>query len=142
MHINERTRVFVAELSRYSGGALVRGEDLALLIELAQAHSKVKNFERLAFLAKFAAKSRKIMERIGTSGEGYDKLAAELTVSVGEICRLLAHLTDFGTEVERSHFAQTYLAKTPNALENLFSLLSDLGWYKNWTIDHRDWKLS
>ena len=40
-----------------------------------------------------------------------------------------------GTEAERSLFDETYFRLTPDALQNLLALCSDLGWYKNWLLD-------
>ncbi len=139
--IHERIEGFLADLQEYSGGVLSRSEDLATLLELAHCHSQQNNLERMAFLAKFSAKSRKIMERIGRNGEGYDRIAKELTASIDEISSLIALLGNLAPEAERLRISQTYLAKTQEGVTNLFSLIDDLGWYKNWTIDHRDWKL-
>jgi hypothetical protein len=142
MQISELTTNFVADLGRYSGNRLKRPDDLAVLLEIARRRSDQDVFDRLVFLAKFAVKSRKIMERIGVGAEGYDKLSAELAPSLAEICSLLAVLVDSQPGSGGSQFKQNYLANTPDAVGNLFDLLSDLTWYKNWTIDHRDWKLT
>ena len=116
-------------------------DDLALLLEITRRKADQDIFDRLVFLAKFAVKSRKIMERIGAGAEGYDKLSGELAPSLAEICSLLAILVDSQPEPPGFQFKQNYLANTAGSLSNLFDLLSDLTWYKNWTIDHRDWKL-
>jgi hypothetical protein len=142
MENRERISEFVEELDRYSGGILSEKDGLRFLLEIALEKREEPGFERLAFLSKFAAKSRKIMERIGVDGEGYEKLSAELSASLREIVDLLTRFTTFAPDTERSRFSQTYLSMTPDSLQRLFSLLSDLGWYKNWRIDHRDWKLS
>ncbi len=141
MNIPERAREFVGELDQYSGSTLSNHKDLALLLGLAHSGPGTENLDRLAFLAKFAAKSRKIMERIGRNDQGYDKIATELTNALDEIQNLLGTLTAGATDEERLRFSQTYLAKTREGLASLFSLIADLAWYKNWTIDHRDWKL-
>jgi hypothetical protein len=141
MNIPERAREFVGELDQYSGSSLSNHKDLALLLGLAHSGPPMENLDRLAFLAKFAAKSRKIMERIGRNDQGYDKIATELANALDEIQNLLGTLTGGATDEERSRFSQTYLAKSRDGLANLFSLIADLAWYKNWTIDHRDWKL-
>jgi len=141
MQNRQRIEDFVEELDQFSGGVLTRKTDLGFLLELAIGNNEQEKFERLAFLAKFAAKSRKIMERIGRNGEGYDKIASELSAALEEVSTLLAHLTAFAPDANRSRFSQTYLSNTPGALQQLFLLLSDISWYKNWTIDNRDWTL-
>jgi len=141
MQNHQRIEDFVEELDEFSGGVLTRKTDLGFLLELASSNNEKDKFERLAFLAKFAGKSRKIMERIGRNGEGYDKIASELSAALEEVVTLLAHLTSFAPDAKSSRFSQTYLSHTPEALQQLFSLLTDISWYKNWTIDNRDWTL-
>ena len=141
MRNEQRITDFVDELDRYSGGILSRKDDLRFLLELAIVNHEEEGFDRLAFLSKFVAKSRKIMERIGPNGEGYDRISGELSAALGEMEILLKQLTAFADTPERLRFSQTYLAQTPDSLRDLFSLIDDLCWYKNWKIDNRNWTL-
>ena len=126
MQISELTTTFVEELGRYSGNRLKRPAELAMLLEITRSRDVQSVFDRLVFLAKFTVKSRKIMERIGPGAEGYDKLSAELSPSLAEICSLLAVLLDSEPDKNGIQFKQNYLSNTPVALGNLFDLLSDL----------------
>jgi len=80
------------------------------------------------------------MQRIGHSGEGYDKLAREFGSAIAEITALVQRLTDHAPEEDKRRFASSYLQLSVHALDELLSLLSDLSWYKNWKIDHPDQK--
>jgi hypothetical protein len=42
-----------------------------------------------------------------------------------------------GSAADRQQFDGTYFQLTPDALQNLLALCSDLGWYKNWLLDTR-----
>lgn len=131
------TRQFIAELDRFSGGRLRNRDDLAVLLSLSADPDLAPSFDRAAFLAKFSVKSRKIMNRIGKEGEGYDALAAELNKSLAEIADLLRKISLKAGPETRMRIEDRYLALTGSGMQNLFSLLEDLMWYKNWSIDHR-----
>jgi hypothetical protein len=128
----------VERLNDFSGGALTHPGDVALLLDLARTQGKKATFERLAFLSKFASRARGIMQRIGRDGEGYDALARELSTSLTEITGLVRELLKGATDEERERFVAEYLPMTPGGVANIFVLLADLSWYKNWKIDHPD----
>jgi len=142
MQLSSNVIQILAKLEEFSGRKLKRSEDLGALLELAHSHALLAVFDRLAFLSKFAAKAFGIMERIGRSGQGYEQLLREFTGTVEEARRLLAQLTEAAPPEFRIRFTKMYLDITPAALEELRALFSDLSWYKNWRIDHRNHDLS
>jgi hypothetical protein len=135
MQLSEPTVKFLSTLRALSGGRLSRGNDLGLLIELANRHSRKVVLDELSFLAKFASKTYGIMQRSGTHGEGYDNLSREFTDAIEKSISLIdTLLVDSPTE-DRQHFTSTYLTMTPESLQRLLALCYDLSWYKNWTMD-------
>jgi len=136
MQADDETRQFVSELDRFSGGRLTNKDDLALLLSLSADSDLRTSFDRAAFLAKFSVKSRKIMTRIGKDGEGYDALAAELNKSLLEAADLIRNIASKAPPDARKRIEGRYLVMTGHGIQNLFSLLEDLMWYKNWSIDH------
>ncbi len=125
----------VAELDRSSGGRLCRREDLTALLELGLPVAHRGTLDELAFSAKFLARARDMMARIGPGGQGYDRLAAEFVQHLERVTALLRTLLAGAPEGVRTRFASAYFATTPEALENLLELCHDLGWYKNRLID-------
>jgi hypothetical protein len=135
MPLSDPTLSLLQEIDVLSGRKLLRRDDLGMLIDCAQGSGRKELLEDLAFQAKFAWKSRIVMQRIGGGAEGYDRLAAEFTSAVEEVRRLLGVLLEGcpGTEGVRKRT----LSVTPQALEELLALMNDLTWYKNWLLDRR-----
>jgi hypothetical protein len=136
MQVSSTTSSLLRALESFSGQKLTRAQDLGILIELAALHSREDALRALSFQAKFASRAHRIMERIGSRGEGYDTLAQEFALSLetatSEIRILLA---DAPGDV-RTAFEAEYLSMNSGSMEHLLSLLYDLSWYKNWLIDH------
>jgi tRNA-dihydrouridine synthase len=135
MPLSDPTLSILQEIDVLSGRKLLRRDDLGVLIDCAQRGNRKELLADLAFQAKFAWKSRVVMQRIGQGAEGYDRLATEFTSAVEEVRRHLGALLEGcpGAEALR----QRTMAMTPQALEELLSLMNDLTWYKNWLIDRR-----
>jgi hypothetical protein len=76
-----------------------------------------------------------MMERVGPGAEGYDRLAGEFSLHMKKAAALLGTLIEAAPAEAAEVFRSRYAALTPEGLENLLALSSDLGWYKNWLID-------
>jgi hypothetical protein len=135
MPLSDPTLSLLQEIDVLSGRKLLRRDDLGILIDCAQGSERKELLADLAFQAKFAWKSRNVMQRIGRGAEGYDRLAAEFSSAVEEVRRLLGVLLEGcpGTEAVRKRT----LSVTPQALDELLALMNDLTWYKNWLLDRR-----
>ena len=142
MQLSPNVTRILARLEKFSGRKLNCSEDMGALLELARSHDLLAVFDRLAFLSKFARKTFEIMERIGRNGQGYEQLFREFTGAVEEARRLVVQLTEPAPPGLRTRFAEMYLDIKPAALQHLLGLFSDLSWYKNWRIDHRNGDLS
>jgi hypothetical protein len=138
MEVSQKTEKFLSALREYSAGALSQEKEIGLLLELAERFGHMEQFEKLAFLAKFVTGARKIMDRIGPKGEGYDKLSEEVTKSLQSVTSLLTEITDPAPDEVRLYLRGSYLQLTTEGLTRLLSLLSGLTWYKNWSIDHQN----
>jgi hypothetical protein len=126
----------IAAIEHHSRGKLRRISDLTFLLHMAATTKRMKEFDRLSFLAKFASRTYRIMERIGKSGEGYEKLSAEFSTAVEEMKSIMQMLIAGAPADRQAGFAAGVFDLTPDAFGNLLDLLSDLAWYKNYTIDH------
>jgi hypothetical protein len=135
MPLSDTTLSLLHEIDLLSGHRLVRRDDLGMLIDCAHRSDRKELLADLAFQAKFAWKSRTVMQRIGQGAEGYDRLASEFTSAVEETRKHLGALLEGCPGAEA--LQQRTMAMTPQALEELLSLMNDLTWYKNWLIDRR-----
>jgi hypothetical protein len=126
----------LAELDHLSGGRLMRRGDLGMLFDLGLRPGRRPLLDDLAFSAKFLTRARSMMERAGPAGQGYDQIAGEFSRHVQKAIALIRTLLEDAPEETAQGFVSRYLAATPEGLENLLALSADLGWYKNWLIDH------
>jgi hypothetical protein len=138
MEPRTKTVALLRSIDALSNNRLTRQTDLGFLIDLAEEHQQHATLDELSFEAKFASKTFGIMQRIGANGQGYDRLSSEFTLSVQKIQNHLHRILAQAPEHERQEFSAVYLSMTHDSFGQLLALCSDLGWYKNWLIDHRD----
>jgi len=136
MQPSSSTESLLASLDAFSGNKLTRRTDLGLLLETAFQHRQESLLHELSFLAKFVSKAYGIMTRIGKDGEGYESVAIEFSRNLEKATALTRTLIEKAPSHLQEEFATTYFAMTSASLQNLLDLFYDLGWYKNWLIDH------
>jgi hypothetical protein len=137
MYVSPSTSALVDALDAFSQHKLTRKSDLGIFLELATRPDAKATLEQLSFTAKFISRTFGIMRRLGMEDKAYAGLAHQFTEQLerAEIMgRSLLQQAPPGTQ---EHFASTYYAPSPEALEHHLALLYDLSWYKNWLIDHR-----
>jgi hypothetical protein len=137
MQLSPETAALISQLRTFSDSKLTRENDLGLLLDLALRNAQESLLENLSFYAKFVSRTYGIMKRIGKVGNGYDRLLEEFTENLTKATDLARSLVTNGSPEVRHHFASTFFATTPEALDNLLALFYDLSWYKNWLIDHQ-----
>jgi hypothetical protein len=135
MDITHATELLLSELDLLSGDRLMRREDLGVLLELGRLPGRRAVLDDLAFSAKFLARARRMMERVGPGGEGYDRLAGEFARHLEKAAVLLHALLEGAPAGVRGTFLSRYTAQTPQGLAEFLALASDLAWYKNRLID-------
>jgi hypothetical protein len=137
MQLSPEASVLISQLRTFSDNKLTRENDLGQLIDLALRNGEKELLNNLSFYAKFVSRTYGIMKRIGRDGDGYDKLLDEFNENLTKASNLAQNLVSSGPLEVRQHFASTYFALTPEALDNLLTLFYNLSWYKNWLIDHQ-----
>ena len=135
MNLSQSTVALLGTLDSVSRGQLQRRDDLGTLLELGAAPERSTALDELAFRAKFLTRTFKIMQRIGSDGEGYGRLEMEFTASMDVARGHLRTLLVGASDEVRDRFTASYLAMTPAGLTDLMALLRDLTWYKNWLLD-------
>jgi hypothetical protein len=137
MNNNHSPADVMRALETVSGGKLTRHRDTEALIALAQRSNRQDLLADLSFHAKFVTGTSRTLQRIGPEGSGAPALATEMQSGLEKVRTLAGILLQEGTDAERQHFDGTYFQLTPEALQNVLALCSDLGWYKNWLLDSR-----
>ncbi len=124
-------------LETLSGGKLTRHRDTETLIALAQRSRREDLLADLSFHAKFVAGTSRTLQRIGPDGTGAAGLSSAMESGLAQVKSLAGTLLEGAGEAERAQFDATYFQLTPEALQNLIALCTDLAWYKNWLLDTR-----
>ena len=137
MQVGKATNSLLEKIQSFSGGRLARPADLGVLIEIAARDDKQRELHDLSFAAKFVTKAFGIMQRIGPAEEGYERLLNEFNENIRKVTDLVHSLIDTAGEDIKRNFTVEYLAPTHESFANLLLLLGDLGWLKNWNIDHK-----
>ena len=137
MTLSQPTKDLLSQINTLSGSTLKRSMDLGVLLELAHRQSLQPMLDDLAFSSKFVVKSVELMKRIGEGGEGYDKIAQEVSAQTEKCRTIIARLLDGAEAMTQSHMQGTYLSMDTVSLQNLMQLFHDLRWYKNYQMDHR-----
>lgn len=137
MDVSSSTASLLDSLDTLSGRTLTRREDLGHIIDIAVRQNRREMLEELSFLAKFLSRSLDIMKRIGKDGAGYDVLARESAGQMEKALALAQSLLESAPQEMRERFLEAYFTPTQDAMGRFKELLHDLGWYKNWLLDHR-----
>jgi hypothetical protein len=137
MPLSPSTSTLVDALDAFSQHKLTRKNDLGVLVELAVHPDAKAALNELSFTAKFISRTYGIMRRIGAQDKGYEALSRQFAEQLGKAETLGRTLLRHAPAGTLEHFASTYYARSPEALERHLALLYDLSWYKNWLIDHR-----
>jgi hypothetical protein len=132
------TEHLLENVERFAGRTLRRRTDVQAIVHLAATQGQGQMFEDIIFLAKFLWNSFNVMQRIGTSSDGYPKLAAEFRDSIEKFSTLIKTVIKEGPEETKTAFRQRYFSQTQESIQNLIQLASDLSWVKNYAIDTKE----
>jgi hypothetical protein len=137
MLLSPSTSTLVDALDLFSQHKLTRKDDFGVLVELAMRSGAKAALDELGFTAKFISRTYGIMRRIGAQDKAYEGLSRQFAEQLEKAETLGRSLLQHAPAGTQEHFASTYYARSPEALERHLALLYDLSWYKNWLIDHR-----
>ena len=84
MIINENVMKIVNSISN-----LKCKDDFAMIVQSGINQNKEEVIAEIAFLSKFVVQTFSVMKRIGTTGEGYDKLMFEWNENFEKVSTLL-----------------------------------------------------
>ncbi|MEX0602298.1 MAG: hypothetical protein WD295_03085 [Bacteroidota bacterium] len=135
MNLRPETEQFLSDLEVHAGRRLEYRAEVGMLLDLARSSGTVQLFDDVIFYAKFLVKSSEIMKRIGTGGEGYDKLAAEFRDTMEKAVTLIRTLVKESDESTKQRFVGLFFGLDHEALGRLMRFLADLSRVKNWVVD-------
>lgn len=135
MVIRPETAKFIMDVENHAGRKMSHPTEVGTLLECARRSNAMETYEDLIFQAKFATKAIAIMKRIGSNGEGYEKLATEFGSSLERVSTLLRELLKGYPAEDERKFLATFLAFDQISLSGLLDLMQDLTLVKNWTVD-------
>lgn len=126
----------IDSLEQDGKGSLNHRDMLVLLLDRA-SEGMAQLFLDACFHAKFVVRTQEVMRRIGKDGEGFDKLSAEFQAGVERTSDLLRAMVKDATGPVKGRLTAHFLDLSPEALQRLLELCSDLSRIKNWEVDGR-----
>jgi hypothetical protein len=129
------TKQFIQDLQRQYGRTLSFPEEVGLLIDQTCEEDLGQLFRDAIFHAKFATKTKEVMNRIGAGGEGFDKLSAEFQTSIEKASTLLKTIVKESPDEIKQHFVRDFFSLDQASFARFMKLLEDLSWIKNWEVD-------
>ncbi len=135
MALHAETDQFIRDLERFSNRKLSYPGDVGHFLEAARQSQKMSVFEEAIFLSKFVTKSLAVMRRIGTDGEGYDKLSSEFQANLQKTASLLKTLREGMPDEVKRNQENLFFSLTQDSLDRFVKLVADLALVKNWVLD-------
>lgn len=133
--MKSETLHLLGEIERHARKQFHFRQEVGALIEIAIATKKTDVFEDIVFYAKFVTNAARIMSRIGITGEGYDRLAAEFRESLEKASTLLKTLVKDSPDETKALFTGKFFQLDQESLARLMQLCADLTSVKNWMLD-------
>lgn len=133
--MSSSTQQFLAELEKHAGRPLHHPEQIAALINAANARDLAQPLLDAMFHAKFTVKSQEVMRRIGPGGDGFDKLSSEFQSSIEKTKALLQTIVKESPEDEKKTFVGQFFTLEQENFRRLLELCEDLARLKNWEVD-------
>jgi hypothetical protein len=132
---SESIKEFIRQVETYAGRKFNYPAEVGELLQVVDQTGSANDFEELIFQAKFLAKSREVMQRIGPATEGIERLSAEFQTSVKIAADRLKLLVEKDPRITpRQHFNE-FLSVESSGIDPFLKLASDLRWIKNWEVD-------
>lgn len=129
------TTLFLNEVEHFAQRKFLFRDEMGLLIELSESRGMKKLFDEIIFFAKFITNAQQILKRIGSDSDEVLKLRTELTENLEKTSTLLRTLIKESSDEVKGSFMHRFLAFNQESLNNLFSLLRELSWIKNYSLD-------
>ena len=132
----ENPEIIIADIRTLAAGKLHFPDELRTLVRACSGGERWGDVLMLSFHAKFIVRASEVMKRIGSQGEGYDKLFDEFSGQMETARALLHGILEHFPEIKVS-FEERFFALTPISFQNFVKFMQDISWIKNREIDNR-----
>jgi hypothetical protein len=129
------TEAFLDAVEKSAHRTLRFRDDIGALIDLCDSQNMRPIFDDVLFLAKFVSNARNVISRVGPGSEETNKLASELKEQMEKIATLLRIIVKDAPGDLKVDFTENFLLLGHESLANLFALLAELSWIKNYDLD-------
>ena len=135
MILRPDTLAYLDAVERFAGKKFSYSREIALLMELAEKKKGRERFEELTFLAKFVTNASGLLKRTGPEVPDTAKLASEFRANVEKCHELLRSLLEEAPGEAQSLFTGRFLSLSRGSLDALLTLLAELSWVKNYSLE-------
>jgi len=128
---------FVKEVEKFSRGRLKRKIELLRIYEEAVKYSKIKEFEDLAFTAKYVQGLLRVVRTGSADPEvnNFEMMKNDFSDNMKKTIEQIRGIISSGDDTLKQHFENTYFELTQESFINMSELLSDLEWAKMYMND-------
>jgi len=128
---------FVKEVEKFSRGRLKRKIELLRIYEEAVKYSKIKEFEDLAFTAKYVQGLLRVVRTGSADPEvnNFEMMKNDFSDNMKKTIEQIRGIISSGDDTLKQHFENIYFELTQESFINMSELLSDLEWAKMYMND-------
>ena len=119
----EGSETILADIETLAAGRLHFPEELSAMVRSCVGGERWQDVLALSFHAKFIVGASAAMKRIGSQGEGYDKLSTEFSGQLETARSLLLGILEHMPKMKAS-FEDHFFVFTPSTLQNFLSFRS------------------
>ena len=123
------------DIERVSGKQFQYRSEIEFLMSVAHLRSMETLFSELTFYAKFITSAFTLLQRAGIGSEEVRKVATEFEVTIEKASTLTKTLVKESSDPMKHEFTTRFLSQPPAGLSSFVSLMRELSWIKNYTLD-------
>lgn len=134
--MNQKTRGIIETVERYAKRQFRYRNEIGILLQASGNRGMDLEFENLAFIGKFIKNAHTILTRDNLGSEVTIRLADELRVNLEKSIRTITAMIEKLPPEEKNLIAGQFLSLTRDNMDNLLDLMTELSWFKNYSLDN------
>ena len=138
MTIRPETEACIHAVEVFANRSFRFHDELAMLLQLASDHGMRHVFDEVTFYAKFLVNASHILKRSGPGSEETEKLSTEFKSKIEQTSTLIRAILQKTSRDVRDSFEEKFLSLSHSNFDNFLSLLYELSWIKNYSLDCRE----